>query len=247
MTDSHLPKAFFVSGTDTGVGKTVLSAILSLGLNAHYWKPIQSGGKSKNTREPESALASADLTDSEFMRLILPPERILPERYCLSEPLSPHLAARLDGKSISLTDFSLPAPSAIKHLIVEGAGGLLVPLNDRGDKIVDLIAHLCLPVLLACRSTLGTINHSLLSIEALASRKIEILGAVMMGEKNEENRLAIENFGNVKVLAEIPHLNDLSRQSLFDCYVKEFLKGEKRNAPDNLASIHSNAYSRSSS
>lgn len=211
-TDPWLfPKAFFVTGTDTDVGKTIVSAILAHGLDAHYWKPVQSG------LEPQS--------DSDRMReLGLADERIFPETHVFTQPLSPHLAARIDAKSISLEDFCLPALDKCKHLLIEGAGGLLVPLNEK-DKVIDLIEKLQLPVLLVARTALGTINHTLLSLEALRARQIPIIGVIMSGEPNEENRLAIEEHGKVQVIAQIPLLPDLKKENLIACFKRHFKKG----------------------
>lgn len=241
----EFPKVFFVSGTDTGVGKTVLSAMLCLGLEAHYWKPIQSGGKDiKGCLQDLNGADPDDFTDSSFMRLAgISPENILPERFRLSQPLSPHLSARLDGINISISDFALPDITSMKHLIIEGAGGLLVPINER-ELIVDLIAQFDLPVLLAARSGLGTINHTLLSLSALKARKLKTLGVVMIGPSNEENRKAIEQFGSVKVIAQIPILETINRDTLTRCFHEHFSPGESKHETrqaDNLAPVHADA------
>jgi len=201
-----LPDAFFVSGTGTDVGKTVVSGILLSGLEAKYWKPIQSGNP----------------TDTNFLKEIteLPAENFLPERHIFSQPVSPHLASNLSGQSIELKDFELPEhPDS--HLIVEGAGGLLVPLNDK-DLIIDLIGHLGLPVLLVALSGLGTINHTLLSIHALKARNIPILGVVMNGEPNQSNREAIEDFGKVPVIAQCERLPELNKKELTSAFREYF-------------------------
>lgn len=243
------PKAFFVTGTDTGVGKTVVSAILCLGLPAHYWKPVQSGFDPASELFAERRMASplqagAELhfdageesllgagtkspviagTDSAFLLKARVDARcVYPERYLLSRPLSPHLSARLEGKRIALADFTLPDMGAAKHLVVEGAGGLLVPMNDE-QLMVDLIKHLNLPVLLVARSGLGTINHTLLSLEALQRRSLQVLGVVMTGERNDENRKAIEQFGQVKVIAQVPVLPDFERTTLLACFSECFI------------------------
>lgn len=184
MTD-QLPDKFFVSGTDTGIGKTVVSAMLMSALDATYWKPIQSGLEEE--------------TDTEFVKRVaeVADDRIIPERYRLNEPMSPHSSADIDGVKIGLDDFELPDHST-KHLIVEGAGGLWVPVNWK-ESIMDLIIHLNLPVLLVSRSTLGTLNHTLLSLEALRNRGIEVIGVLMNGPEHKENKRTIEHFGNVKV------------------------------------------------
>jgi dethiobiotin synthetase len=202
MLDSGFPPVFFVTGTDTDVGKTIVSALLTIALDGYYWKPIQSGRD------------DGGLTDRNRVGQLtgLEPERLLPERYCLGQPLSPHLAARLDGVEIELTDFALPV-GLDRPLIVEGAGGLLVPINDR-HLMIDLIGHLGLPVVLVARSGLGTINHTLLSIGALRRSGIPILGVILNGPLNPENRRAIEFYGQVSVIAEVEPIEDLSPEGL---------------------------------
>jgi dethiobiotin synthetase len=201
------PNQFFITGTDTDVGKTVVSALLTLGLRSHYWKPVQSGLPA----------------DTDFVRTVtgLPAHHFHPERHRLSQPLSPHAAAQIDRVSIALTDFQLPdAP----RLIVEGAGGLMVPLNDR-HLILDLIQQLNLPVCLVARSSLGTINHTLLSLAALRQAQIPILGVVINGPKNPGNREAIAHYGQVPILAELEPLAELTTASLqaaFDQLFPEF-------------------------
>ncbi len=202
-----LPGRFFISGTDTLVGKTVVSAIIALGTGATYWKPVQSG------LDPWS--------DSEFVRKTceLPDWRVLPEAFRLGRPLSPHLSARLEGKRIELDEIELPM--GVERLIVEGAGGLLVPINER-HFMIDMISKLGLPVLLVARSTLGTINHTMLSVEALRARKIPVLGVVMNGIANPENKFAIEQYAKVPVLAEVPPLNGLNRATLEKAFTDHF-------------------------
>lgn len=202
-----LPSQFFVSGTDTIVGKTIVSAILAVGTGATYWKPVQSG------LDPGS--------DSDFLRRAaeLPEWRVLPEAYRFERPLSPHLSARLEGRTIAMQEMHLPI--GVDRLIVEGAGGLLVPLNER-DLVIDLVAHLELPVLLVARSTLGTINHTMLSVQALRARNIPILGVVMNGTLNSENKFAIEHYAKVPVLAEVPPLPELSRATFERAFADYF-------------------------
>lgn len=194
------PDRFFITGTDTNVGKTVTAAMLTLGLNAAYWKPVQSG------LEP--------ITDTDYVRQVteLNQSHFLPERYRLTQPLSPHAAAAIDGVAISLTDFELPTPNQ-QNLVIEGAGGLMVPLNER-HLMIDLIKHLNLPVCLVARSTLGTINHTLLSIAQLRYYQIPILGVVINGEPNPSNRDAIAHFGQVPILAELTPLASINPATL---------------------------------
>ena len=200
MNMQELPSRIFISGTDTGIGKTVVSAMMTLGLSATYWKPVQSGLE--------------DETDLEFVKRVteLSDVHFVPERYRLQEPLSPHASAEIDGVSISLDDFQLPETGS-RNLIVEGAGGLLVPLNDEA-MIIDLIALLELPVLLVVRSELGTLNHTFLSLEALRSRDIPVLGVIMNGPGNISNKKAIEKYGNVEVIGEIEQLESLDPRTL---------------------------------
>lgn len=192
----NFPNQFFITGTDTNVGKTVVSAILTLGLNATYWKPIQSG------LEP--------ITDTDYIQQAtgLDSSHFLPERFRLTQPLSPHASAAIDAIQITLTDFQLPV-TPHHHLIVEGAGGLMVPLNDR-DLIIDLIKHLNLPVCLVTRTTLGTINHTLLSIAQLRQAQIPILGVILNGIPNSINQAAIAHFGQVPILGTIPPLSEIT-------------------------------------
>ncbi len=211
MNPIAFPPAFCVTGTDTGVGKSVVSAILTLGLGAAYWKPIQSGIGSDS--EPS--------TDTEFVRQItgLDASHFFPERFRLTQPLSPHAAAAIDGLTLQLSDFALPKPAPNcthlpkPHLIVEGAGGLRVPINSE-QYITDLIRHLELPVILVARSTLGTINHTLLSIECLHRCGIPLLGVVLNGPRNLGNRQAIAHYGKTQILAEIEPLPVLSPKAL---------------------------------
>jgi dethiobiotin synthetase len=225
------PKSFFVTGTDTGVGKTVVSAILALGLSAHYWKPVQAGMHSC-TEQGESIL-----TDSEFLSMAGVESRfILKERHLLREPLSPHLAARLDNITISLADFVLPDTSNMKHLIVEGAGGLMVPLNDQ-DKVIDLIVHLGLPVLLVARSGLGTINHTLLSLAAMREKSLDIIGVALVGDRNTDNRRTIEQFGSVEVVAEVPLLTDFRTGTFLSCFKEHFVRRQNQPCLEHSASL----------
>lgn len=194
-----LPDRFFVTGTDTNVGKTVVSAMLTLGFQAVYWKPIQSG------LEP--------ITDTDYVRQVtgLGDSHFLTEKFRLTEPLSPHASAAIDQVEIHLSDFQLP--SIDRPLIVEGAGGLMVPLNDR-DYIIDLIKQLNLPVCLVARSSLGTINHTLLSIAQLRRYEIPILGVILNGEKNPSNRAAIAHYGQVPILGELEPLKSIDPATL---------------------------------
>lgn len=188
-------KGVFVTGTDTGIGKTVVAACLVRAWQAGYWKPVQTGTAQ---RDDDTSMVAA------LARV--PPERLAAPAYALRAPLSPHAAAALEGARI---DFDAIATPAVAHpLVVEGAGGLLVPLDDR-HFMVDLVVKLALPVVLVTRSTLGTINHTLLSLEALRARGLAIAGVVMNGPPDAGNRAAIETYGRVRVLAELPPVEPL--------------------------------------
>lgn len=196
-----------IVGTGTNVGKTLLSSVLmSAKKDLYYWKPIQSG----LLEETDSQIV-ARLSDCE-------PSRILPEIYRLQLPLSPHLSARLDGIEIELSNLQLPKK---EHLLIETAGGVLVPINDKSLQ-VDLIATWNLPVVIAASSSLGTINHSLLTIEALRKKNIAIAGIVMIGEENSENGKAIQHYGAAPIIAKIPRIEHINSETLFDVYQKYF-------------------------
>ena len=192
-------QGFFVTGSDTDVGKTVVSAWLVARLGACYWKPVQAG------TEPE--------TDSDIVRRLsgAEPERILPEAYILPEPIAPHEAARRAGIVIDMA--KLVPPPCTAPLVVEGAGGLMVPLDDCSF-MVDFAQELGLPVILVVRSTLGTINHTLLSVEAIRRRGLPLAGVVVNGPETPHNRAAIERYGKVQVIAEIPWLDQLTPATL---------------------------------
>lgn len=196
-------KGYFVTGTDTGVGKTIASACLMAALRVTedvcYWKPVQTGIEEDDDTRMVKALAHS------------PDGEIFFEGIRLERPLSPHLSARLAGVRISIEEILATAYGAPneKLMVVEGAGGVLVPLNER-EMMIDLIRDLNLPAIVVARSGLGTINHSLLTIEALRLRGIDIAGVLMNGQPNEENRLAIEGYGKVRVIAEIPRFERLS-------------------------------------
>lgn len=186
----------FITGTDTGVGKTVAAACLARAWHAAYWKPIQTGTATGD----EDTMTVATLAE-------LPPDRIIAPVYALRAPLSPHAAAALEGTTVALEAMTMPP---LRHpLVVEGAGGIFVPLNDR-HFMIDLMARLALPIVLVARSTLGTINHTLLSLSALRARALRIAGVILDGPPNAGNRAAIEQFGDVHMLAELPHVDPLN-------------------------------------
>ncbi|ABE63586.1 dethiobiotin synthase [Nitrobacter hamburgensis X14] len=204
-----------VTGTDTGIGKTVFSAALAGALDGFYWKPIQAG--------------LDDETDTQtVLRLSgLAAERVLPEAYRLRTPASPHLAAELDG--VTIEHQALLVPEKDRPLVVEGAGGLLVPLT-RTITYLDLMARWRIPVVLCARTALGTINHSLLSVEALRARGVAMLGIAFIGEENVESERIITEMGKVRRLGRLPHVAPLTRDTLREAFadgfaIDDFLKG----------------------
>ena len=190
---------FFITGIGTEIGKTVVSSILTEYLQADYWKPVQSGDLHwTDTMKVQSLISN----EQSFFH---------PECLRLNTPLSPHASAALDGVQIQLSDFTLPQTS--NHLIVEGAGGLMVPLNNQ-DLMLDLIHQLQIPVILVSRNYLGSINHTILSIEALKHRKIPIAGIVINGEPNPATESFIENYSQLPVLFRVGHMADVDQKAI---------------------------------
>ncbi len=208
-----LPTRIFVTGTSTDIGKTVVSGVLVAGLRAHYWKPVQTG--------------LIEGTDTDWIRrhTAIPESRIHRETYSLQQPLSPHAAAVLEEVEIKLDAFAIPDVPVDEFLVVEGAGGIMVPLN-RQHYMLDLIKSLDIPVLLVADSQLGTINHTLLSLLQLRRCGIAIVGVVMNGPKNQGNREALEFYGEAPILAEIEQLTDLNPASLEICFQQCFKSQE---------------------
>lgn len=198
---------FVVSGTDTGIGKTVFAAALAGALNARYWKPVQSGLEGETDSDVISRLSG------------LPIEHILPEAYRLTAPASPHLSARLDGVEIDMA--KLEPPSCADPLVIEGAGGLLVPLTER-TVFADVFARWRIPVILCARTSLGTINHTLLSIEALRRRDIPICGVAFIGAENADTQATIAAIGRVKVLGRLPFVERLTPENLSRAFRENF-------------------------
>ena len=192
-----------VTGTDTGIGKTVFAAGLAAALGAHYWKPIQAGVDPDGDKEEVARLSG------------LPVAHILPEAYRLATPASPHLAARIDGVTIELDRLALPQIDG--PLVVEGAGGVLVPISETLS-MADLFAHWGQPVILCARTALGTINHSLLSVEALRSRGVPIAGIAFIGEAHAENERIIPLLAGVPSLGRLPLLDPLSPATLAQAF-----------------------------
>lgn len=188
-------KGVFVTGTDTGVGKTLVSACLVRAWAAEYWKPFQTG-------------IAEDIADSVTVAALAGLElaRLHPPAAVLAAPLSPFDAAERENIVLDTAALRLPAARGERTLVVEGAGGVMVPVAP-ACMMIDLIARFALPVVLVARSQLGTINHTLLTLQALRRRGIAIAGVVLNGPPSPEARRAITLFGGARVLAEFPHLD----------------------------------------
>lgn len=198
---------FVISGTDTGIGKTVFAAALTHALQASYWKPVQSGLEEETDSETVERLGGA------------PRARILPEAYRLKMPASPHLSARLD--KVTIDPALLQPPETRGPLVIEGAGGLLVPLTDR-LLFADIFARWQIPLILCARTALGTINHTLLSLEALRSRAIPVHGLAFIGDESAENERIITDLGGVRRLGRLPHLPDITAGALHQAFAQQF-------------------------
>lgn len=202
--------AVVVTGTDTDVGKTVFAAALVAALSADYWKPVQAGLEGETDREVVRRLSGAS------------PERLIPEVYRLTTPASPHLAAERDGLEIDVARLAeLPAPASRVPLVIEGAGGLMVPLT-RKELQIDLFARWGAPVVLVAPTRLGTINHSLLSIEALRRRDIPLAGIAFVGDENKDTERTIVEMGSTHRLGRLPHLDPLDAWSLAATFAAHF-------------------------
>jgi dethiobiotin synthetase len=193
-------RALIITGTDTDVGKSVVAAGLAGSIaGARYWKPIQAGVDPVTDRMRVGELSG------------LMPARLLPEAYCLQTPASPHLAAKLDGVVIDSDHLALPRGDG--PLIIEGAGGVLVPINEH-QTMADLFVAWAAPVILVARTALGTINHSLLSIEALRARSIQVAGIIFVGDAHAENERIIPVMSGVRSFGRLPLLDRLNAEQL---------------------------------
>lgn len=190
---------YFITAIGTGIGKTLISAILTEKLKADYWKPIQSG--------------DLDISDSITIKSLISNEKTIihPESYRLTQPLSPHLSARLDGIEIDLQKINPPGTD--NHLIIEGAGGLMVPLNEN-ELIIDLIKKLNAEVILVSQNYLGSINHTLLSLNLLKQYEIPVKGIVFNGDENQETERYIQQYGKVKSLGHVPNLKLINKENI---------------------------------
>jgi dethiobiotin synthase len=205
-----VPSGLFVTGTDTGVGKTVVCAALMHRFREtaplRYWKPIQTGIEQDDDTAEVTRLGACDAGACDA-------EEVDRDGVRLARPVSPHLAARLSGQTIDVPSIAARTRAGTaRGWIIEGAGGVLVPLNDR-ETNVDLMIAIGLPALVVSRTALGTINHTLLTLEALRRRSVPVAGVVMVGDPNPENRTAIEQYGGVAVLGEMPRLPAIAERN----------------------------------
>ncbi len=192
---------YFITGIGTNVGKTIVSAILTEALKADYWKPVQSGV----AEGTDKGLVSSLITNTTSV--------CHNESYCFQEPASPHLAASLENQKIKLEQIHLPDTQ--NDLIIEGAGGILVPLND-SNYVIDLAQEFEADVILVCRNYLGCINHSLLSIDYLVKNNFPVKGIVLVGNFDKAVKLAITNYSELPVLAEIPEMSEISKETILN-------------------------------
>ena len=191
-----LPPQIFVSGIGTDVGKTVVSAILVEALQADYWKPVQAGG--------------LNFTDTHFVKSLVSNTQSTfhAEQYALKTPASPHYAAKLDGVSIDVASFQFPAIQ--NRLIVEGAGGLMVPLNEQ-HTVIDFVKQYELPLLLVANNYLGSINHTLLSVAALKQASIPLLGIIFNGDTYLDNAEIIQQLSMVDCFCYVGKASELTK------------------------------------
>ena len=196
---------FIICGTDTDIGKTLISSFFVRGLNSFYWKPIQSGTESQTDSQTVETLSQVSK------------DKIVKEAYVFTKPLSPHWASEIDQKNINFDMLKIPKVKG--SLIVETAGGLMVPIT-RNFLQIDQIKEWDLPVILVCKSSLGTLNHTLLSIEALKRRNIEILGLVVNGEKHLDNPKTLVEFSGIPLITEFPYIKKIDSNN-FDILWKE--------------------------
>ncbi|RCS22526.1 ATP-dependent dethiobiotin synthetase BioD [Phyllobacterium salinisoli] len=199
--------AIVVTGTDTGIGKSVFAAGLATCSDAAYWKPIQSGLEGETDKEMVARLGG------------LPAGRIYDEAYRLCTPASPHRAAELDG--VEIDPEQLAVPPVAGRLIIEGAGGLLVPLTRR-QAFLDVFVRWNLPVVLCARTTLGTINHTLLSLRVLRLRAVRVIGVAFIGDAQPDTESIIGEMGKVRILGRLPWLQTLNRETLRRAFEANF-------------------------
>jgi dethiobiotin synthetase len=199
--------AIVVTATGTDIGKTVFAAALTAALDGCYWKPVQAGLDDGSDLQRVERLSG------------LPAERLLPEAYRLTTPCSPHRAAEIDGVTIDID--ALEPPLCNRPLVIEGAGGLLVPFT-RQTTFADVMARWQLPVVLIAATSLGTISHSLAAIEALRARNVDIRGVAFVGDAVEDSEATIAAMGGVKRLGRLPMLDSLEPGVLAAAFAANF-------------------------
>ena len=190
-----------ILGIHTGIGKTVASAVIAEAIGADYWKPVQAGIEERDATQVMQLLTNGNA-------------RVHPEALLLTEPMSPHAAAAIDGVAVDYTTFAWPCTD--KVLLVETAGGILSPMSDT-TTMADFVAYYKLPSILVVQNYLGSINHTLLSIEVLKSRGIDLLGIVICGAAYKSSESFIEQYAGVQVIARIPHIDKLDKTSVQQC------------------------------
>ncbi len=221
---NSLPIRLIVCGTDTDVGKTIVSSLLVQGLKAIYWKPIQSG------------LDEGGDTGRVSKLLNLSNNQCLPELYKFKAAVSPHWAAEKENKFVDPKNLLLPSIS--KPLVIETAGGIMVPLNRKWLQI-DLLKAWMQPVILVARSGLGTLNHTLLSLEILRKHNIPIMGLILNGPLHEDNPSTLQEIGKIPIIAQLPTLNKLTAMSLSNEWLKQDLTNKFQTLIQQYSSNHS--------
>mgnify|MGYP002633026298 CR=1 FL=1 len=194
MTNQY--KQYIITGIGTDVGKTVVSAILAEALKAFYWKPVQAG--------------DLENSDSRKVEMLTQNVTILPEKYKLSAAMSPHAAAEIDGVKIELSEFEIPKVDG--NLIIEGAGGIMVPLNKGGLTFLDVIESWKLPTVIVSKHYLGSINHSLLTSEVLKSRGVDVIGFIFVGEENKATEEIILKSTGLPMITRIPMAENVDKE-----------------------------------
>jgi dethiobiotin synthetase len=192
-------KHIAIAGIHTDIGKTITSAVIAEAIGADYWKPVQAGNLEQSDTIQVCSLISNGT------------KRVHEEAVQLTQPLSPHAAAVIDGKNVDFTQFELPVTD--KFLLIETAGGLLSPVTAKAT-VADFIQHFKLPAILVSKNYLGSINHTLLSIEVMKARQIPIIGIIMNGDSNKESEQFIEAYTGIPIIARIPHLIPLNPQAV---------------------------------
>lgn len=185
----------FVTSIDTNVGKTVCSSILCAGLGYDYWKPVQCG--------------DLDFSDSMKVKSYSPLTKVHAESFQLNAPMSPHEAAKLENMDISINDFKLPKS---EEIIIEGAGGVMVPLNYKGNMIVELASMFKAKVIIVFKNYLGSINHTLLTIDKVKSVGLDILGLLVVGDEVTSSERIIEDATQMNIIARIPIVDRVNQK-----------------------------------